>query len=431
MLAQDGSKGLAALLTELERHPARPMGIEPTCYLDHEHPEVRSAAAAAHAATGGDLSRLVPALDDPSLRVRHASAKALAAHEEGRDMLIEVLAQGSVLATEAALRAVSPIQETDSGDFTDWARREAGRAAHLDEYRRAIEGHESSPDEEFLIKILAQRADRLVQWVLMAMTTAETNEIMPVVGRGVRSDDPETNSQAVEALETVGARSVLDVLLPLLDPVAGSGSQLNHRDALRELAADFDPWLRALALRSLAQEAETELRELSESAAGDSSPLARSAVPGLASMPETPLDTLDEMGRVLVLQSVPMFAGLDPEDLLLIARAVEEKHYDDDELIYEEGAVGTELLVIVSGDAVVSRTRDGERQVIQTYADGEHVGELSLLHGRERSADVHSGPHGVHGLVLSKADLLSILEERPSVALGMLGTLAQRLVEQT
>jgi CRP-like cAMP-binding protein len=143
------------------------------------------------------------------------------------------------------------------------------------------------------------------------------------------------------------------------------------------------------------------------------------------------LDTLDEMGRVLVLQSVPMFAGLDPEDLLLIARAVEEKHYDDDELIYEEGAVGTELLVIVSGDAVVSRTRDGERQVIQTYADGEHVGELSLLHGRERSADVHSGPHGVHGLVLSKADLLSILEERPSVALGMLGTLAQRLVEQT
>lgn len=431
MTVNGDSKSLAALLTELSRHPTRKLGIEPARYLAHEDPKVRAAAAAAHVATGADLSRLIPALDDPSLRVRQASARALAADGEGRRKLIEVLAEGSVVATEAAIRAIRPVQEADSLEFTQWAQGEARRAAQLDEYRRAIEGQVSSRDEEFLVKVLGQRAERLVQWVLMAMTTEATSEIMPVVGRGVRSDDPETNSQAIEALETVGAKSVLDVLLPLLDPVAGSGTRLGHREALQELSADFDPWLRALALRSLAQEAESELRQLSESAADDASPLARSAVPGLVPMAETSLDKLDEMGRVLVLQSVPMFAELDPEDLLLIARAVEERHFDGAELIYAEGAAGTELLVIVAGDVVVSRTRDGERQVIRTYSDGEHVGELSLLYGGERSADVHSGPQGVHGLVLSKVNLLSILEERPSVALGMLSTLAQRLMDQT
>lgn len=431
MAAGSDPESMSAVLEELARNPTRPMGIEPIRCLQDENPRVRAAAATAQAAIGADLPPLVPTLDDPSLRVRHASANALAAHQEGRNLLIEVLDEGSVIATEAALRAVSPIQEADSQEFTDWAKREARRAALLDDYRRALEGHETSQDEEYLVEVLGKRADRLVQWVLMAMTTEETSEIMPVVSRGVRSDDPETNSQAVEALETVGARSVLDVLLPLLDPVAGAETRHDHRQALRELSTDFDPWLRALALRGLAQEAETELHDLRDIAAGDASPLARNAVPGLAPMPETGLDKLDEMGRVLVLRRVPMFSELDPEDLLLIAQAAEERHVDSDERIYHEGEEGTELLVIVSGEVVVSRLRDEGRRVIQAYAEGEHVGELSLLSGGKRSADVHAGPEGVHGLVLSKANLLSILEERPSVALGMLGTLAERLVEQT
>jgi hypothetical protein len=239
---------------------------------------------------------------------------------------------------------------------------------------------------------------------------------MPIVGKGVRSDDVETNAQAIEALETVGARSVLEVLLPLLEPADAAAAELDHRAALQELSTDFDRWLRALALQSLGG-AEDDRRP--------------NGVPGLAPMPERPLDKLDEMGRVLVLQRVPMFRDLDPEDLLLIARATDEAHFDEDEMIYREGEPGTELLVIVTGTVSVSRMRSGERSIIETYTEGEHVGELSLLYGGDRSADVQAGRGGVHGLVLSKTDLMSILEERPSVALGMLGTLARRLVAQT
>jgi hypothetical protein len=53
------------------------------------------------------------------------------------------------------------------------------------------------------------------------------------------------------------------------------------------------------------------------------------------------------------------------------------------------------------------------------------------LTGEPRSADVHSGAAGLLGLVVTKSELVAVLEERPGVALGMLGTLAGRLIEQT
>lgn len=409
MMDSEEASVLTALLNELARDPSAAVKLDPRRYLGHRYPSVRAAAVAAHASFGGEPSDLLPALDDSSLRVRNAAATALSSSNEGRTLLIAVLDEGSVLASEAAIRAVSPIQERDAPSFTVWARDEARRAAQLDAYRRAIEAGPKSRSEEFLISVLEKRADRIVQWVLMAMTTEDMQEIMPIVAKGVRSDDVETNSQAVEALETVGARSVLEVLLPLLEPADAPATEMDRLEALNELSADFDPWLSTLAQASLAE----------------------SPVPGLGPMEEHPLDNLDEMGRVLVLQRVPMFSELDPEDLLLIARSTEEAHFDEDEMIFREGEPGTDLLVVVSGTVVVSRLRDDERTMIQTYSEGEHVGELSLLYGGDRSADVQAGPGGVHGLVLSKTDLMSILEERSSVGLGMLGTLARRLVDQT
>jgi hypothetical protein len=56
---------------------------------------------------------------------------------------------------------------------------------------------------------------------------------------------------------------------------------------------------------------------------------------------------------------------------------------------------------------------------------------LAVLVGGRRVADVDAGETGLHGLALTGSDLLSILEERPTVGMGMIGTLATRLAEQT
>jgi len=44
---------------------------------------------------------------------------------------------------------------------------------------------------------------------------------------------------------------------------------------------------------------------------------------------------------------------------------------------------------------------------------------------------VHAGSEGLHALVIGKIDLMSILQERPSVTMAMLSTLATRLAART
>lgn len=412
LVSSGDGESARAVFEEMTRHPGVTFDLSPVDYIDDDDPGVRAAAVAAVASSGSDLERVVPSLDDRSLRVRRAAARALARSEEGRGLLLEVLEVGSVIATEAALDALTPVETLDPR-FTTWAATEAQRAAYLAGHSRVLDAELDSPQGRYLVRVLDSRVDRLIHWVLMAMTTPTTKEIMPVVARGVDSDDPETNAQAIEALESVGERSVLTVLLPLLEQSSDGEVENAHRSSLQELSRDFDPWLSGLALRCLEQIAE------------------RSDVARLDGIAGDQLDTLDEMGRILVLQRVPMFSGLDPEDLILVARFTKEVRFDPKEVIYREGDPGTELLVVVDGLAVVTRTRDGMRHLIETYGSGEHVGELSLLTGGRRSADVEAGDVGLHGLVVGKSELIAILEERPAVAVGMLGTLAARLVEQT
>ena len=87
--------------------------------------------------------------------------------------------------------------------------------------------------------------------------------------------------------------------------------------------------------------------------------------------------------------------------------------------------------MIVDGAAIVSITRNGETRIVNEYGPGDSVGELALLRSGVRSADVHAGEEGLHGVMMDKAELISILEERPTVALGMLSTLAERIAQET
>jgi CRP-like cAMP-binding protein len=140
---------------------------------------------------------------------------------------------------------------------------------------------------------------------------------------------------------------------------------------------------------------------------------------------------LTMVDRVIALQGVPMFSDLDPEDLQLIADIADEVQFRPGEQIYHMGDEGVDMMMIMDGEAVVSSTHEGVLVEIVRHGKGEHVGELALLQGATRSADVHAGSEGLHALVIGKIDLMSILQERPSVTMAMLSTLATRLAART
>lgn len=139
------------------------------------------------------------------------------------------------------------------------------------------------------------------------------------------------------------------------------------------------------------------------------------------------IDTLGEVECLASLRTVPLFADLDVTDLAHLAVVTSQRRYAPGELIFSQGEGGNEMLVVVEGSATVSLVVEGERKVVATLAAGDFVGELSLLTHDPRSADVHAGPDGLHGLVISAATFEAVVRERPRVGLTMLGALAERL----
>ena len=355
LLESQESDALGAVLEEMAVSRGS-LVVDPTPYLDHSDRKIRVAAAAAYPFWRGDPAHLLPGLDDPALRVRRASAQALAQVPEGRRLLDGVLESGSVKATDEALRAITPM-ETLEPRFINWASQEARRASKLRTLKTALAFSSKSPTLEFLARVVGARSARLERWVMMAVTTATTRDVMPIVERGLRSTDPQTRANAVEAMEMTGDRGAMAILMPLLE-WSPSGPVPDPRSALHELLVDFDPWLRALATRALAEEIATDLAALREHSAEDQSIIVRSALPAWSNVTTERSDTLNPMDRVMALQRAPMFSELDPEDLELIAHGTEEVHYGANELIYQDGAEAGEMLVIVEGSAVVSKSRD-------------------------------------------------------------------------
>lgn len=401
MLASDDPSDLTAALLALTRAPSL-SAIPPEQFAAHPDRRVRAAAAQAMATRSDSIGILEELLDDSSIRVRAAAASSLASNSP--ETLSDVLGRGSVRASEAALVAV-----TDAGlpmeRLEGWIAGEVERARFLRRHQLALAEFTPSTALDYLRRLLLMRQRRLERWALLAFRDPRLLE-MPWVRRGVWSSDPDTRAYSLEALDSFHGNVAVRGLIALLEETEPS-DVVDPMSSLRELANDFDEWIRALARRVL-QEANAD--DLS-----DSAPVSRWTVHETHLL--TPLD------RVLALQRVAMFSEVDPEDLEKIAQVTVERRYEANEVIYHEGDVGDEVLVIAIGRVEIRHGRDE----IRSYGAGELVGELAFLRRAPRSADVVAGEDGVQGLVLGASELQGILEERPEVAMAMLATLAERL----
>ena len=132
---------------------------------------------------------------------------------------------------------------------------------------------------------------------------------------------------------------------------------------------------------------------------------------------------------LLLLRSIPLFAGL-PENLVYqIARMAGVRKVPRNTTLVRVGDKTDALYVLVSGSAKV-RNRDVEgREVILTLLGaGECFGEMSLIDGSPRSADVVSC-EPCELLVIAKSDFAHALSENVDLCLNIMKSLADRLRE--
>ena len=132
--------------------------------------------------------------------------------------------------------------------------------------------------------------------------------------------------------------------------------------------------------------------------------------------------TLTRDRRSELLAAAPLLAAVDPDGIERIADRTIEVAFTPGHVIARQGEVGTGFFMIVSGGAKV--VRDGK--TIATLGPGDFFGELSVLDGRPRVAQVIAEGETTC-LALATWDLEAVINEQPSVGLALLRGLAGRL----
>src|SRR5215208_6376386 len=89
------------------------------------------------------------------------------------------------------------------------------------------------------------------------------------------------------------------------------------------------------------------------------------------------------------LSSVPMFSGLQRDELLKFAELTRERTYPKGSVILFQGDPGDSLYVLRQGRVkVVLIGEDGREVILGVFEPGAHFGELSLIDDQPRSAHV-------------------------------------------
>jgi CRP/FNR family transcriptional regulator, cyclic AMP receptor protein len=127
------------------------------------------------------------------------------------------------------------------------------------------------------------------------------------------------------------------------------------------------------------------------------------------------------------LRFVPIFADLDDTTIDQIQKLGMRKTFKKDSVVFFENEADTALFVIIEGQVKVSRVSDDGKEVILTIlGESDFFGEMAILDGSSRSANV-TAMTDTEMFIIQRSDFLNLLQTHPEVAISLLVELAHRL----
>ena len=128
-----------------------------------------------------------------------------------------------------------------------------------------------------------------------------------------------------------------------------------------------------------------------------------------------------------LLKNVPLFSGLQEEELTAMARVAVAKNFTKHAIIMREGDKTDALYFIVSGKVkVVLSTGEGKEVILAILGKSELFGEMALLDHPPRWADIVA-MEPTQLLVISKTDFINCLAHNPQMVFKIMQGLIQRL----
>ncbi len=130
---------------------------------------------------------------------------------------------------------------------------------------------------------------------------------------------------------------------------------------------------------------------------------------------------------VSVLKYIPLFSELTDDELKAITNLAVRQVYKKDNMVLIEEEIGSTMFIILDGRVKISRISDDGREVILSIlSEGDFFGEMSILDGQNRSANVVTLEDSKI-MVIRREDFLQMLRDYPQIAINLLKELAQRL----
>jgi CRP-like cAMP-binding protein len=404
---------------------------------DSDHPSLAGAASVALLAGRARpraVDRLRTLLLDDDVEIRRATLGRLdAADEQDAVALVRPFLEDAspiiraqalrTLAASAAIEAIPPALDALGGDdFTRAVALDVLDGLDLRDYVPALRGraethgalaeHDSDlaasipPDGEATELLRAALLDRgrshaVVALSAVALMSADRRALRTAL-ENLRGTDPGQLANALETFETSEHRSLVRPLLSLWEEYGSRASP--EGDWLAIVSQDEDPLIR---------ECVALVREIDEGIDERGDVMSRSRT------------SMSPMERVLVLRTIPLFAGLSPSDLRSVADIAEERSFVDGDVIAVEGETGDELHIVLAGTVSVVRGEGGTTPVARR-GQGEVVGEMSIITHAPRVASLIA-EGDVRTLRIGSREFESMIRERPDVSLAVMRELAERL----
>jgi len=411
--------------------------------LRHPHPAVREAAirSLAEQGTGAVLEEFIGLLADPDPDVVEAAVQALArtVDAEQRQALVESLSSQPPRVWEGMLAALTALEDPGLTPRLMASCRE--RLLEANRYLAATEllrSQAARPAVGLLIDQLILQKQLVQNGAIRLLGALSDAGVVNDLIERLSSGDREARDKAVELLENIGDRALLEPLLPLIEAeLEGSAAAAQEicgwrgmglEGALESLLRTPDPWTQMAGVWAAAT---LEQGHLLERLPATPAPQVGELIAQLGARKgerdmadeDLPLTTMD---KIAFLKGSSFFAALPLEELYHIALSMQEETVRQGTAVIKEGTRGDKMYIVVRGKLEVRKA--GNETPIAVLAEKQVFGEMALLDDEPRSASVLA-TEDAHLLSLQRRDLERILRRYSSIAFNMMRILSRRLRE--
>ena len=226
----------------------------------------------------------------------------------------------------------------------------------------------------------------------------------------IKSGDPGKLPFLLEFFENIFSNEERGVINPLIEEIPISERSEIGESHFKNLPSNLDEelisflhspnkWESIISLDYMINSNKNELMKSLDwskvpNSKGNCEIIKRSSEKNILNVDDIPLERfkLDsyELGmystleKTIILKSVDLFKSIPAENLSRVAQITEEVRCEKDDPIIEEGEYGDSLFIVVNGNVKIHK---GETEITR-MGEGSCIGDMALLDGEPRSADV-------------------------------------------